>query len=75
MKNNESISIIFEVTQESDGGFVAECLTEGIFTEADNWEELRKNAKEAVAAYFFDHQKQPIEIRLHLVRDEVLVNS
>ncbi|MGO8787366.1 MAG: type II toxin-antitoxin system HicB family antitoxin [Terriglobia bacterium] len=68
------MSIIFEVTQESDGGFVAECLTEGIFTQADNWEELRRNAKEAVAAYFFDDQ-QPVEIRLHLVRDEVLTAS
>jgi predicted RNase H-like HicB family nuclease len=51
--------IIFEVSQESDGGFVAECLTEGIFTQADNWEDLRGNVKEAVAAYYFDHPKQP----------------
>ena len=50
--------IVFEVNQESDGGFVAECLTEGIFTEADNWEDLRRNVKEAVAAYYFDHPKQ-----------------
>jgi predicted RNase H-like HicB family nuclease len=68
------MSVIFEVTQESDGGFVAECLTEGIFTQADNWEELRRNIKEAVAAYYFD-QQQPAEIRLHLVRDEVLTTS
>jgi predicted RNase H-like HicB family nuclease len=63
-----STSITFEVTQESNGGFVAECLTEAIFTQADNWEELRRNAKEAVAAYFFDHQQKPTEIRLHLTR-------
>ena len=62
------MSIVFEVTQESNGGFVAECLTEGIFTQADNWEELRRSAKEAVAAYFFDHQHKPTEIRLHLSR-------
>lgn len=68
------MSVVFEVTQESDGGFVAECLTEGIFTQADNWEELRRNIKEAVAAYFFD-QQQPTEIRLRLVRDEVLAAS
>jgi predicted RNase H-like HicB family nuclease len=67
--------IVFEVSQESDGGFVAECLTEGIFTEADNWEDLRRNVKEAVAAYYFDDPKQPAAIRLHLVRDEVLTNS
>jgi predicted RNase H-like HicB family nuclease len=68
------MSVIFEVTQESDGGFIAECLTEGIFTQADNWEELRPNVKEAVRAYYFDRQ-QPAEIRLHLVRDEVLAAS
>jgi len=67
--------IVFEVSQESDGGFVAECLTEGIFTQADNWEDLRRNVKEAVAAYYFDQRGQPAAIRLHLVRDEVLANS
>lgn len=64
--------IIFEVTQESDGGFVAECLTESIITQADDWEELRKNVKEAVAAFFFDRFERPSSIRLHLVRDEIL---
>ena len=28
--------IVFEITQEADGGFVPECLTEGIFTETRN---------------------------------------
>ena len=67
--------LVFEVTQESDGGFVAECLTESIFTEADNWEKLRQNVKEAVAAYFFDRPGRPTTIRLHLIRDEVLANG
>jgi len=74
MRTNEPVPIIFEVSQESDGGFVAECLTESIFTQADNWEELRRNAKEAVAAYCFDRQPRPTEIHLRLVRDEVLTN-
>jgi len=63
--------IVFEVTQECDGGFVAECLTENIVTEADNWETLRQNVKEAVAAYYFDSSQKPAQIRLHHVRDEV----
>ncbi len=63
--------IIFEVNQEADGGFTAECLTESIFTEADSWEELRANVKEAVEAFYFDRPK-PSAIRLHLVRDEML---
>jgi hypothetical protein len=67
--------IVFEITQEADGGFVAECLTEGIFTEADNWDELRQKVREAVAAFYFDQSKPPSAIRLHLVRDEVLANG
>ena len=63
--------IVFEVTQEADGGFVAECLTESIFTQADTWDELRKNVQDAVNGFFFDRPK-PGNIRLHLVRDEVL---
>ena len=62
---------VFEVTQEADGGFCAECLTDSIFTQADTWDQLRANVKEAVEAFYFDHPK-PTVIRLHLVRDEVL---
>jgi hypothetical protein len=67
--------LVFEVTQEADGGLVAECLTESIFTQADNWEELRQNVREAVAAYYFDRPQRPSALRLHLVRDEVLANG
>lgn len=63
--------LVFEVTQEADGGFVAECLSESIFTQADSWEELRRNVREAVEAYFHD-DPHARAIRLHLVRDEVL---
>jgi predicted RNase H-like HicB family nuclease len=56
--------IVFEVTQETDGGFCAECLTESIFTQGDTWDELRTNAKEAVAAFYFD-RAMPSSIRLH----------
>jgi hypothetical protein len=64
--------IVFEVTQESDGGFVAECLTESIITQADNWVDLRRNVKQSVAAFYFDRSERPSSIRLHLVRDEIL---
>jgi predicted RNase H-like HicB family nuclease len=64
--------IVFQVTQESDGGFVAECLSEDIFTQGNTWEELRENVREAVKGYFFDQPEKPNTIRLHLVRDEVL---
>lgn len=63
--------LVFEVTQEADEGFVAEALGESIFTEANTWDELRENAREAVAAFYFDSEA-PKKIRLHLMRDEVL---
>ena len=63
--------LVFEVTQESDGGFVAECLTEAIFTQADSWQELRRQVLDAVEGYFFD-QPKPATIHLHQVRDEVM---
>ena len=40
--------LLFEVTEDVDGGYVAECLTEGIETQGDTWEELRANVKDAV---------------------------
>ena len=66
--------LVFEVTQEADGGFVAECLTEAIFTQADNWQALRDNVREAVEAFFLDSER-PASVRLHLVRDEVLATG
>jgi predicted RNase H-like HicB family nuclease len=46
--------LVFEVAQEPDGGFVAEALGESIVTQADTWEELRANVREAVKAFYFD---------------------
>lgn len=63
--------LVFEVTQEADGGYCAECLTESIFTQGDTWEELRANVREAVSAYHFD-SVAPARIRMHLVKDEIL---
>ena len=66
--------IVFEITQEADGGFAAECLTEAIFTQADTWQDLRKQVIDAVEGYFFD-QLKPDMIRLHFVRDEILATA
>ena len=63
--------LVFEVVQEGDGGFTAEAIGEGIFTQADSWDELKTNVREAVQAYFFA-SAPPASVRLRLVRDEVL---
>jgi len=68
--------LIFEVTQEADDGFVAECLTESIVTEGDTWEQLRANVQDAVRGFWFDEPANaPRQIRLRLVRDEVLATA
>jgi hypothetical protein len=62
--------LVFEVTQEADGGYCAECLTADIFTQGDTWDRLRENVREAVQTFFFDGPL-PDRIRLHMVRDEM----
>ena len=63
--------LVFEVTQEPDGGYTAEALGESIFTQGDSWEDLRRNVADAVEAYYFDAEK-PARVRLRLIRDEML---
>jgi hypothetical protein len=64
--------LVFEVVQEGDGGYCAECRTENIFTEGDTPEQLRKNVFEATSAFFFD-QPRPERIRLSLCSRRDLV--
>lgn len=66
--------LVFDVTEEVDGGYVAECLSENIVNQADTWEELRASVKEATKAYFY-HGPKPKYLRLHLVRDELLTRG
>jgi hypothetical protein len=60
--------LVFEVSQEADGGYVAEARGESIFTQAESWEELRKNVREAVAAFYFDRQGPFPRIRVTAAR-------
>lgn len=65
------VEIVFEVSQDADGGYTAEAIGESIFTQADSWDELKTNVREAVRGFYFD-STPPNSIRLRLVRDEVL---
>ena len=70
MSNTE---IIFEVTEdEVDGGYPASALGYGIHTQGECVEEVR-NVLEAVSCYFDETMARPGLIRLHFVRDEILV--
>jgi len=66
--------IIFDVREdEADGGYVASALGYGIHTQGETLEELRAMVKDAVNCYFDETMQRPAVIRLHFVRDEVLV--
>jgi len=66
--------IIFEVTEdEVDGGNSASALGYGIHTQGECVEDIRRNALEAVDCYFDETMVRPSLIRLHFVRDEILV--
>ncbi|HVM47111.1 MAG TPA: hypothetical protein VMU04_03745, partial [Candidatus Acidoferrum sp.] len=64
--------IIFEVREAEEGGLWARALGYSIFTQGENWEELRRMVKDAVACHFEAKPESPKVIRLHYVRDEVL---
>jgi hypothetical protein len=67
--------IVFQISEDdTDGGFTARALGHSIVTEADTWEELRANVREAVRCHF-DEGKAPAVIRLHRVMDELLATA
>lgn len=64
--------IVFVVEIAPEGGFTARALGASIFTEADTEVELRAAVQDAVRCHF-DEEQMPKVIRLHFVRDELLV--
>ena len=63
--------IVFLVEDAPEGGLLARALGHSIFTEADTYEELRTQVRDAVHVHF-DEGDRPSVIRLHYVKDEVL---
>lgn len=64
--------LIFDVELDEDGRLLAVGRGESIFTDGADWEDLKRNVHEVVEAFYFDRVK-PRVVRLHMVRDEVLV--
>jgi hypothetical protein len=63
--------IVFLAEESPEGGFQAKALGHEIYTEADNYKELRTMVREAVQCHF-EPADRPRVIRLHRVNDEVL---
>ena len=63
--------IIFEVTEAIEGGYDARALGYGIFTQGDDWDDLKEMVQDAVLCHF-DDGCGPHSIRLNLVKEEVI---
>lgn len=64
--------ILFLVDDDPTGGYTARAVGEAIFTEAETWTELQEQARDAVLCHF-EEGRAPRLIRLHYVRDDVVV--
>ena len=69
----ESTEIIFEVTEACGGGYDARALGYSIFTQREDWNDLKAMVRDAILSHFDDTMMPPKLIRLHFVRDEVLL--
>ena len=63
--------IIFEVTEAAEGGFDARALGSSIFTQGDDWADLKAMVRDAVACHFGDAGELKV-VRLHFVKDEAI---
>ena len=66
MDRNE---FIFEVTDASEGGYDARALGQGVFTQGEDWDDLKGMVRDAVRCHFAD-EVVPGVINLHYDRDE-----
>lgn len=64
--------ILFLVEEAPEGGYTARALGESIFTEADDLDDLHQQVHDAVHCQFYEG-KAPEIIRLHFVREEVMM--
>jgi hypothetical protein len=63
--------IVFEVVESVEGGFEAKALGYHIFTQGDDWEDLKAMVQDAVRCHF-EEDERPALIRLLFLREEVL---
>ena len=64
--------IIFLVEESPEGSYNARALGYSIFTEADTMDELKEMVRDAVRCHF-DDDERPQMVRLHMVKDEVIL--
>jgi len=68
MTTNE---LIFLIEEDPEGGYNAKALGQSIFVQADTFETLKSNIKDALECHFDKKEDIPKIIRLHMVHDEM----
>jgi hypothetical protein len=66
------VELIFEIRDAEEGGYYARALGHPIFTEAETWDDLRNNLREAVSVHFEDSAVRARMVQLHYVKDELI---
>ncbi len=64
--------IVFEVLEDSTGGFTASAIGLGIHTQGEDVEDLKAQLREAVDCYFDESEERPSVVRLQFVREELM---
>jgi hypothetical protein len=64
--------IIFIVQDDPEGGFIARALGQLIFTEADTFDELKSQVRDALACHFGYGAAPPV-VRLLHSKEEVIL--
>ena len=68
MKN---AAIIYEVTESGEGGYEPRALGHSIFTQGENWSDLKGMAR-AEALCHLEEDNAPRVIGRHLIREEAI---
>ncbi len=63
--------IVFQVREASEGGYTARAVGYNIFTQGEDWEDLKFMLRDAVLCHF-DDGEAPAAIRVHMVQSEVI---
>ncbi len=66
-----SAEIIFEVTEAVEGGYNARALGYSIFTQGEDWADLKEMVRDAVLCHFGEEGESRV-VRLHFVKDEAI---
>ena len=68
-----TMEIIFELREDDEGTLFARALGHAIFTGAASWEDRRRNVMKAVLLHYEDEPPCSRLIRLHYVKDELIL--